>query len=249
MYNKQLYEKIMMSVAKEVKKALNENTYEYDDAILEKYGLSSIFVLNEGESINIFQKFKQPLQNTLNKVKNAFGNRPCKVIADIIKKAQAKGHKTLYGVLTAITLLSNTLSAGAITTSGFDTNLRDSVVQSTISMGKAQNLQSETDWNSAKESAVNDFTNILYTLETDSENRYGACGVGCSESLSQAQQMAQQDVEKALKEKYGENAIQEYEIKFKTVQNKSYTKTLIHGISSKTITYYTVIIVAYQAIN
>lgn len=193
------------------------------DAVLEAYGLSYIFALNEDESTNIFQKFKEPLAKAITKVKNKFGERPCKVISDIVKKASAKGRKTLYGVLTAVTLLSGTLSAGATTTSDFDVNLRDSVVKSTVSMGKAQGLQSETEWNRAKEQAVSNFTDILYTLEIDSENRYGACGVGCSESLSQAQQLAQQDVEKTLKEKYGENAIKEYGIKFKTVQNKSYT--------------------------
>ena len=132
-----------------VRQSLNE--YVNTDEILETYGLSYIFALNEDESTNIFQKFKEPLAKAITKVKNKFGERPCKVISDIVKKASAKGRKTLYGVLTAVTLLSGTLSAGATTTSDFDVNLRDSVVKSTVNMGKAQGLQSETDWNRAKE--------------------------------------------------------------------------------------------------
>jgi len=55
-YNKKaLYESIMTSVAKEVKKALTEMDKESSSAnLLEEYGLSYIFALNEGESTNIF---------------------------------------------------------------------------------------------------------------------------------------------------------------------------------------------------
>lgn len=243
---KQLYESIMRSISVEVKRAIDDAEC---NAILEEYGLSYIFALNEDDSNNIFQKFKKPLADALNKVKSKFGDKPCKAVADIVKKAQSKGRKTLYGVLTAVTLLSSTLSAGARTTSDFDVNLRDSVVKSTVNMGKAQGLESEREWERAKDAAVKEFTNILYTLEIDNDNRYGACGVGCSESQSEAQRMAQQDVEKTLKEKYGENAVKDYGIQFKTVQNKSYTQTLIANGKYKTTAFYTVIVVAYQAID
>ena len=43
----------MSSVAKEVKKAIDEQ-YSYNDCILEEYGLSYIFALNEDNSPNVF---------------------------------------------------------------------------------------------------------------------------------------------------------------------------------------------------
>ena len=67
----------------------------HDDAILEKYGLEHIFAINENGISNIFEKFKKPLQDTLNKIKNKFGDKPNKFIVNIIKRASAKGEKNI----------------------------------------------------------------------------------------------------------------------------------------------------------
>lgn len=250
MDKKKLYESIMMSVAKEVKKAINESYNEpYDNTILEKYGISYIFALNEGESTNIFQKFKQPLQDALNKVKNKFGNRPCKVIADIIKKAQSKGKKTLYGILTAITLLTGTLPANAININGFDDSLRDSMVTSTVNMTRARGIQGGEELEAVKKQASEDFIKILYALDDDTNNRYASSGAGCATSEVEAKQLAQEDAEKNLKMKYGEDAIEKYKIQFKTIGIQSFRQNkTINGKTISTI-YYTAITVAYQSVK
>ena len=250
-YNKKaLYESIMTSVAKEVKKALTEMDKESSSAnLLEEYGLSYIFALNEGESTNIFQKFKEPLNKTLNKVKNKFGNKSCKFIADVVKKAASKGQKTLYGVLTAITLLSSTLSANAINTQQFDDSLRDSMVQSTVNMTHARGIQSGEELEAIKKQASNDFVKILYTLDDDNDNRYAASGVGCANTESEAKRLAQEDAENNIKHIYGEDAINKYDLQFKTVSNQSYISRKVKDGQQTTTSYYTVIVVAYQNVN
>jgi len=87
---------------------------------LEKYGLEYIFAINENGASNIFEKFKKPLQDTLNKIKNKFGDKPNKFIVNIIKRAAAKGEKTLYLILTTLTLLTGTLQMNAKTTIPFN---------------------------------------------------------------------------------------------------------------------------------
>ena len=209
--NKKLYESIMSSVAKEVKKAIDEQ-YSYNDCILEEYGLSYIFALNEDNSPNIFQKFKEPLQNTLNKIKNKFGNRPCKVIANIVKKAQAHGRLTLYGVLTAITLLSGTLKAGAVTTTEFGDTLSKSVAVSSAKMAQATGNATEENKDALFNEAFDSYVKILSALEDDSKNRYAASGVGCADTKDGATNLAKQDVLSAIRAQYGDDAVEKYDL-------------------------------------
>lgn len=246
--NKKLYESIMSSVAKEVKKAIDEQ-YSYNDRILEEYGLSYIFALNEDNSPNVFQKFKEPLQNTLNKIKNKFGNRPCKVIANIVKKAQAHGRLTLYGVLTAITLLSGTLKAGAVTTTEFGDTLSKSVAVSSAKMAQATGNATEENKDALFNEAFDSYVKILSALEDDSKNRYAASGVGCADTKDGATNLAKQDVLSAIRAQYGDDAVEKYDLKFKTICTKSYNQTAIGGSQTKTVSYYTVIMVAYQEVN
>jgi hypothetical protein len=237
----------MEQLAVIVKQSLNE--YDDTDVVLESYGLSYIFALNEDESTNMFQKFKEPLAKTLTKVKNKFGDKPCKFISDVVKKASAKGRKTLYGVLTAVTLLSGTLSANAITNQQFDDSLRNSMVTSTVNMTHARGIQSGAELEAVKKHASADFVNILYALDDDTNNRYAASGVGCSDSESEAKKLAQEDAEKTVKQLYGEDAISKYGLQFKTIKNQSYINREIKGGQQTVTSYYTVIVVAYQAVH
>ena len=90
---------------------------------------------------------------------------------------------------------------------------------------------------------------MLDALEDDSKNRYAASGVGCSESEVKAIELAKEDVVNAIKKQYGEDAIEKYGLKFKTIQTRYYNKTLIGQNKTKFVSYYTVIMVAYQEIS
>lgn len=218
------------------------------DIVLEEYGLSHIFVLNEGEFTNTFQKFKNPLASTLTKIKSKFGDRPCKILSDIVNKASKHGRKTLYGVLTAITLLSGTLSSSASITPDMEANFSNNLVQMTATVGKAQGLGNQkSDWEGAYKEMSSDFVNLMSMMEDDSKNRYAASGVGCASSEQEAYKLARQEAEKAIKAKYGKNAIQEYGIQFKTIYNKSYDKSFVGGPTIATC--YTAIVVAYQSVK
>lgn len=219
------------------------------EAILEEYGLTYIFALNEDGSENIFQKFKQPLANAITKIKSKFGNKPCKVITDIVKKAQAKGRTTLYGVLTAITLLSGTLSANAQLTPDFPDSLQQSMLTANVNMAKERGVTDKEEIGRIGDRAEKEFVNLLDVLEDDNNNRYGASGVGCAEDKETANRLAMEDVLNTLKQKYGEDAVQKYGLMFKTVSTQSHTQRLVVRGNQTYKTYYTAIVVAYQAID
>lgn len=217
--------------------------------ILEKYGLSDIFTLNENGSENIFQKFRQPLANAINKIKNTFGNKACQFVSDSIKNAQLKGHSTLYGVLTVITLLSGTLPMNAINTSDFEDSFQNNIMAATTNMTKKRGITSGDELDNIKERAVDDFIHILYTLDDDVNNVYCASGVGCSENEHSAINLAKQDVLNNLKQKYGEDVIEKYGLEFKTIAAQSWQeKTFVNGKPTYK-SYYTAIIAAYKTIN
>ena len=217
--------------------------------ILEKYGLSDIFTLNENGSENIFQKFRQPLANAINKIKNTFGNKACQFVSDSIKNAQLKGRSTLYGVLTVITLLSGTLPMNAINTSDFEDSFRNNIMAATTNMTKERGITSGDELDNIKERAVDDFIRILYTLDDDMNNVYCASGVGCSENEHSAINLAKQDVLNNLKQKYGEDVIEKYGLEFKTIAAQSWQeKTFVNGKPTYK-SYYTAIIAAYKTIN
>lgn len=200
---KALYESIMIGIAKEVKRAINEQTY--DDAILEKYGLEYIFAINENGISNIFEKFKKPLQNTLNKIKNKFGDKPNKFIVNIIKRASAKGEKTLYLILTALTLLTGTLQMNAKTTIPFNIDFNNQAVQTSaklvgggefsynLSRGMIQDLKANTANNEDFYAAVNTFQNILNELRKD-DIIYCLSGIGIGSTKKDAKQNAKKDL-------------------------------------------------------
>ena len=217
--------------------------------ILEKYGLSDIFTLNENGSENIFQKFRQPLANAINKIKNTFGNKACQFVSDSIKNAQLKGRSTLYGVLTVITLLSGTLPMNAINTSDFEDSFQNNIMAATTNMTKERGITSGDELDNIKERAVDDFIRILYTLDDDMNNVYCASGVGCSENEHSAINLAKQDVLNNLKQKYGEDVIEKYGLEFKTIASQSWQeKTFVNGKPTYK-SYYTAIIAAYKTIN
>lgn len=217
--------------------------------ILEKYGLSDIFTLNENGSENIFQKFRQPLANAINKIKNTFGNKACQFVSDSIKNAQLKGRSTLYGVLTVITLLSGTLPTNAINTSDFEDSFQNNIMAATTNMTKERGITSGDELDNIKERAVDDFIRILYTLDDDMNNVYCASGVGCSENEHSAINLAKQDVLNNLKQKYGEDVIEKYGLEFKTIASQSWQeKTFVNGKPTYK-SYYTAIIAAYKTIN
>lgn len=217
--------------------------------ILEKYGLSDIFTLNENGSENIFQKFRQPLANAINKIKNTFGNKACQFVSDSIKNAQLKGRSTLYGVLTVITLLSGTLPINAINTSDFEDSFQNNIMAATTNMTKERGITSGDELDNIKERAVDDFIRILYTLDDDMNNVYCASGVGCSENEHSAINLAKQDVLNNLKQKYGEDVIEKYGLEFKTIAAQSWQeKTFVNGKPTYK-SYYTAIIAAYKTIN
>ena len=217
--------------------------------ILEKYGLSDIFTLNEDGSGNIFQKFKQPLANAINKIKNTFGNKACQFVSDAIKNAQLKGRSTLYGVLTVITLLSGTLPMNAINTSDFEDSFQNNIMAATTNMTKERGITNGDELNNIKERAVDDFIRILYTLDDDVNNVYCASGVGCSENEHSAINLAKQDVLNNLKQKYGEDVVEKYGLEFKTIATQSWQeKTFVNGKPTYK-SYYTAIIAAYKTIN
>ena len=218
-------------------------------AILEEYGLSEIFMLNEDGTGNIFQKFRQPLASAISKIKTKFGNKPCQFISDVVKNAQAKGRNVLYGVLTAITLLSGTMSANAINTPDFEDSFQNSMAKATVRMAKERGISNNDELSNVKDQAVDDFIRILYTLDDDTNNRYCASGVGCAENEPSAINMAKQDVLNNLKQRYGEGAVQRYGLEFKTIAIQSWQeKTFVNG---KPVykSYYTAIIAAYQTID
>lgn len=219
------------------------------EAILEEYGLTYIFALNEDGSENIFQKFKQPLANAIAKIKSKFGNKPCKAITDIVKKAQAKGRTTLYCVLTAITLLSGSLSANAQLTPGFPDSLQQSMLTANVNMTKERGVTDKEEIGKISDRAAKEFVHLLDVLEDDNNNRYGASGVGCAEDEVTANRLAIEDVLSTLKQKYGEDAVQKYGLLFKTISTQSYTQRVVVGGNQTYKTYYTVIVVAYQAID
>ena len=217
--------------------------------ILEKYGLSDIFTLNENGSENIFQKFRQPLANAINKIKNTFGNKACQFVSDSIKNAQLKGRSTLYGVLTVITLLSGTLPMNAINTSDFEDSFQNNIMAATTNMTKERGITSGDELDNIKERAVDDFIRILYTLDDDMNNVYCASGVGCSENEHSAINLAKQDVLNNLKQKYGKDVIEKYGLEFKTIASQSWQeKTFVNGKPTYK-SYYTAIIAAYKTIN
>ena len=213
-----------------------------NESILEEYGLLYIFSLNEGEASNMFQKFKQPLINAFNKIKSKFGDKSCKHIADIIKKAQAKGKGALYGILTIITLLSNTLSANAKTTPKFYNNLKQNVEIAVANMADAQNM-SNYEFSDFAESEYYKFAKLFLSLDSEKFARYCGSGVGYSEIEQNAINMAYSDALQYVKQQYGENAINDYGLKFEIVKQSSSVQTINGGITKS---YYTVVVVVYQ---
>lgn len=213
-----------------------------NESILEEYGLLYIFALNEGETSNIFQKFKQPLINAFNKIKSKFGDKSCRHIADIIKKAQAKGKGALYGILTIITLLSSTLSANAKTTPKFYNNLKQNVGIAVANMADAQNM-SDCKFSDFAESEYYKFAKLFLSLDSEKFARYCGSGVGYSEIEQNAINMAYSDALQYVKQQYGENAINDYGLKFEIVKQSSSVQTINGGITKS---YYTVVVVVYQ---
>ena len=213
-----------------------------NESILEEYGLLYIFSLNEGEASNMFQKFKQPLINAFNKIKSKFGDKSCRHIADIIKKAQAKGKGALYGILTIITLLSSTLSANAKTTPKFYNNLKQNVEIAVANMADAQNM-SNYEFSDFAESEYYKFAKLFLSLDSEKFARYCGSGVGYSEIEQNAINMAYSDALQYVKQQYGENAINDYGLKFEIVKQSSSVQT-INGGTTKS--YYTVVVVVYQ---
>ena len=213
-----------------------------NESILEEYGLLYIFSLNEGEASNMFQKFKQPLINAFNKIKSKFGDKSCRHIADIIKKAQAKGKGALYGILTIITLLSSTLSANAKTTPKFYNNLKQNVEIAVANMADAQNM-SNYEFSDFAESEYYKFAKLFLSLDSEKFARYCGSGVGYSEIEQNAINMAYSDALQYVKQQYGENAINDYGLKFEIVKQSSSVQTINGGITKS---YYTVVVVVYQ---
>ena len=201
---KALYESIMAVVAKEIKRAINEQAL-YNDDILEKYGLEYIFAINENGASNIFEKFKKPLQDTLNKIKNKFGDKPNKFIVNIIKRAAAKGEKTLYLILTTLTLLTGTLQMNAKTTIPFNIDFNNQAVQTSakmagggefsynLSYGLLQDLKANTANNEDFYTAVNSFQYILNELQKD-DIIYCLSGIGIGATKNDAKQNAKKDL-------------------------------------------------------
>ena len=213
-----------------------------NESILEEYGLLYIFALNEGETSNRFQKFKQPLINAFNKIKSKFGDKSCRHIADIIKKAQAKGKGALYGILTIITLLASTLSANAKTTPKFYNNLKQNVEIAVANMADAQNM-SNYEFSDFAESEYYKFAKLFLSLDSEKFAKYCGSGVGYSEIEQNAINMAYSDALQYVKQQYGENAINDYGLKFEIIKQSSSVQTINGGITKS---YYTVVVVVYQ---
>lgn len=240
-----IYSYILKSVSNEMK-TLNENQVQ---TILEEFGISYIFALNENETSNTIQKFKKPIANILSKVKSKFGKQPCTFLSDVIKKAQAKGTKTLIGILTLITLLSSASPAFGKVTDGFDDSLANCQITAVKSWADANGMKRGQD-DAKLKSIIDDesayFITALTKLGDDQSAIYAACGVGCSEmSLEDAKQKAIDDATNTLKQKYGEDVIQKYGIQFKTIEDRGTQKHAITG--AEISSFYTVIVAAYQA--
>ena len=229
-------------IAKKFIEGKNFDFNNLNESILEEYGLLYIFALNEGETSNMFQKFKQPLINAFNKIKSKFGDKSCRHIADIIKKAQAKGKGALYGILTIITLLSSTLSANAKTTPKFYNNLKQNVEIAVANMADAQNI-SNYEFSDFAESEYYKFAKLFLSLDSEKFARYCGSGVGYSEIEQNAINMAYSDALQYVKQQYGENAINDYGLKFEIVKQSSSVQTINGGITKS---YYTVVVVVYQ---